>query len=98
MKIKNENIEMILEYKYLWTTIDNKFTWHDDHTSIVASAQSMFYLRILSYLYVDNPIFYKCIVVSILLFNYVVWFWACRKDDFKKMESVVKRPSINNRK
>ena len=53
----------------------------------------MFYLRKLSYLHVDNPIFYKCIVVSILFFNFVVWFWACRKDDFRKMESVVKRPS-----
>ena len=56
----------------------------------------MYFLRKLGSLHVDKSIlslFYKSIVEIILLFNCVVWFGACRKEDFKKMETIVKRAS-----
>ena len=104
VKINGESIEIVPKFKYLGTTIDNKLTWHDECRSIVAKAQTrMYFLRKLSSLNVDKPIlslFYKSIVESIFLFNCVVWFGACRKDEFRKMESVVKRASkiIGNRR
>ena len=56
----------------------------------------MNFLRKLRSLHVDATIlrlFYKSVVESILLFNCVVWFGACRKEDFKKMEAIVKQAS-----
>ena len=37
--------------------------------------------------------FYKSIVESVLVFNCVVWFGACRKEDLRKLEAIVKRAS-----
>ena len=96
--IRQENIEIVPKFKYLGTTIiDNKLTWRDECRSIVAKAHTrMFYLRKLGSLHVDKPIlrlFYKSTVESIFLFNCVIWFGACKKEDFKKMQSVVKRAS-----
>ena len=99
IEIKGENIEIVPKYRYLGTTIDSKLKWHDECKSILSKAQTrMYFLRKLGSLHIDKPIlrlFYKSIVESILLFNCrpIVWFGACMKEDFKKMESVVKRPS-----
>ena len=97
VQIKGDNIEIVKKYKYLGTTLDNKLTWIDECAAIVSKARTrMYFLRKLGSLHVDKSIlslFYKSIVESILLFNCVVWFGACRKEDFKKMEAIVKRAS-----
>ena len=56
----------------------------------------MYFLRKLRSLHVDATmirLFYKSVVESILSFICVVWFGACRKEDFKKMEAIVKQAS-----
>ena len=97
INVNGVDIEIVNKYKYLGTTIDNKLSWAEECKCIISKAQTrMYFLRKLRSLRVDMSImglFYKSVVESIFLFNCVVWFGACRKEDFKKMEAIVKRAS-----
>ena len=97
INIKDAEIEIVHKYKYLGTTIDSKLSWSEECKSVISKAHTrMYFLRKLRSLHVDATIlrlFYKSVVESILFFNCVVWFGACRKEDFKKMEAIVKQAS-----
>ena len=66
LKINNMDVEVVTEYKYLGTIIDNKFNFASNITAVCKKANTrLFFLRKLYNLKVDKTImelFYKSVV------------------------------------
>ena len=97
INIGGTDIEIVKSYKYLGTTVDSKLSWTEECRSVISKARTrMYFLRKLRSLHIDRTIlnlFYKSLVESIVLFNCVIWFGVCRKQDFKRMEAIVRQAS-----
>ena len=97
INVKGANIEIVKSYRYLGTVLDSKLSWSEECSSITSKARTrMYFLRKLRKIRIDKTIlslFYKSVIESIFMFNCVIWFGACRKQDFKRMESIAHQAS-----
>uniref|UniRef100_A0A1A8LS20 Reverse transcriptase domain-containing protein n=3 Tax=Nothobranchius TaxID=28779 RepID=A0A1A8LS20_9TELE len=92
--IHGEVVEVVEEYRYLGSWIDNKLRFVTNTDSIFKRAQQRIYLlRKLNYFNVNKRIlcnFYSCFIESILTFSFVCWYKALSMKDKKKLQSIVK--------
>ena len=91
--IHDNNVEVVDEYKYLGTTIDNKLKW-DRHCSVTYKKcqQRLYCLRKLRSFNIDNTIlsmFYKSCIQSVLTFSFICWFGNVSQKDKNKLQRVV---------
>jgi hypothetical protein len=95
VKINNESVDIVHEYKYLGTVIDDKLNWVPNGKRIFAKAQQRLYiLRKLNLFNVDKVImhlFYKSVVESIITFCILVYYGNSRKRDIHKLSRIVKQ-------
>ena len=76
--IQDKEVEIVSEYKYLGTLIDNKLSF-DANTDVVCKKvqQRLFFLRKLNSFKVCNilmTLFYQCFIESVLTYCCVAWF------------------------
>ena len=90
MVINGGNIEIVAEYKYLVTIIDNKLQWTCNTDTIYKKGlQRLHFMRKLKQFRVDRDmmsLFYHSFVESILLFGSVAWYFSLsvtNKNKFK---------------
>ena len=86
-------VEVVDEYKYLGTTIDNKLKW-DRHCNVTYKKcqQRLYWLRKLRSFNIDNTIlsmFYKSCIQSVLTFSFICWFGKVSQKDKNKLQRVV---------
>ena len=95
LRIKGKEIEIVNDYKYLGTVIDNKLSWSKQcQTTTAKSQQRMYFLRKLRSFHVDRTImqlFYRSVVESVILCNCLIWFGSCRQRDFKTLVRILKQ-------
>ena len=84
-------VEVVDEYKYLGTTIDNKLRW-DRHCTVTKCQQRLYCLRKLRSFNVDNAIFsmfYKSCIQSVLTFSFICWFGNVSQKDKNNLQCIV---------
>ena len=91
--IHDNKVEVVDEYKYLGTTIDNKLKW-DRHCSVTykTSQQRLYCLRNLRSFNTDStilPMFYNSCIQSVLTFSLICWFGNVSQKDKNKLQRVV---------
>ena len=91
--IHDNKVEVVDEYKYLGTTIDNKLKW-DRHCIVTYKKcqQRLNCLRKLRSFNIDNTIlsmFYKSCIQSVLTFSFICWFVNVSQKDKNKLQRVV---------
>ena len=78
VKVNNEPVEVVSNFKYLGTLIDNKLSFNNNSDLIYKKSQQRLYLlRKLRSFGVSREllqIVYKSLVESVLTFNTVVWY------------------------
>ena len=78
VKVNNEPVEVVSNFKYLGTLIDNKLRFSDNSDLIYQKLQQRLYLlRKLRSFDVSRELLqlvYKRLVESVLTFNSVVWY------------------------
>ena len=91
--IHDNAVEMVDEYKYLGTTIDNKLRWDRHCTVTYKKCQERLYcLRKLRSFNVDNTIlsmFYKSCIQSVLTFSFICWFGNVSQKDKNSLQRIV---------
>ena len=94
VKIDNEKVEIVTEYKYLGFTVDHKLTGTCHVKKMIKKAnQRMFFLRKLKHISVDRNImdlFYKSVIQSVFCYCMVCWFVNLSDKDKKIINKVVK--------
>ena len=81
-------VEVVDEYKYLGTTIDNKLRW-DCHCTVTYNKCQQRKLRSFN---VDNTIlsmFYKSCIQSVLTFSFICWFGNVSQKDKNNLQRIV---------
>ena len=91
--IHDNKVEVVDEYKYLGTTIDNKLRW-DRHCTVTYKKcqQRLYCLRKLRSFNVDNTIlsmFYKSCIQSVLTFSFICWFGNVSQKDKNNLQRIV---------
>ena len=86
-------MEVVGEYKYLGTIIDNRLRW-DRHSSATYNKcqQRLYCLRKLRFFNTDNTIlsmFYKWFIQSVLTFSFISWFGNVRQKDKNNLQRIV---------
>ena len=92
--INNENVEIVKEYKYLGTIIDNSFNFNKNVDVIFKKTQSrMYFVRQLIKLKINVKIlnlFYSSILQSVICFSIVCWYGNCSVDSKLKLSRVIR--------
>ena len=92
--IGGEIVESVLEYKYLGTIIDDKFTFNQNVIATYKKANSrLYFVRKLSKLNVDSQIlemFYSSIVQSIITFSIICWYGNCSMETKDKLTRIIR--------
>ena len=91
--IHDNKVEVVDEYKYIGTTIDNKLRW-DRHCTVTYKKcqQRLYCLRKLCSFNVDNTIlsmFYKSCIQSVLTFSFIWWFGNVSQKDKNNLQRIV---------
>ena len=91
--IHDNNVEVVDEYRYLGTTIDNKLRW-DRHCTVTYKKcqQRLYCLRKLRSFNVDNTslsMFYKSCIQSVLTFSFICWFGNVSQKDNNNLQRIV---------
>ena len=91
--INNEQVEIVNEYKYLGTILDNKFTFTSNVNAIYKKANlRLYYVRQLSNLNISSKIleiFYVSVVESLLCFAITCWFGNCSRESKGKLTKII---------
>ena len=97
MVINGENIEIVADYKYLGTIIDNKLTWtYNTDTIYKKGLQRLYFMHKLRQFRVDRDmmlLFYHSFVESILLFCSVAWYFSLSVTNKNKLSKIVNMAS-----
>ena len=92
--INNETVDTVHEYKYLGTTIDDKFTFNQHVECLYKKANSrMYFVRQLRKLKVDNKIlalFYTSVIQSVITFSITCWFGNSSSEAKNKLCRIVR--------
>ena len=91
--INGTAVEIVSQYKYLGTIIDNRLTFNDNTDYICNKAnQRLFFLRKLRNFQVDRKLmkmFYSSFIESILTFALVAWFGNLSVANKNRLRSIV---------
>ena len=94
LAIKNENVEIVSEYKYLGNIIDNHLSGTSNvNTVIKKTNKKLYFVRKLKSMKVNNTVltmFYKSIVQSNLTFCLANWFNLCNVSEKKRLGRIIK--------
>ena len=94
LSIKDENVEIVSNYKYLGNIIDNQLTGIDNVKMLIKKAnKKLYFLRKLKTLKVSNTVlsmFYRCMIQSTITFCLPSWYNLCNASDKKKLGRIVK--------
>ena len=89
--ISNEQVERVLEYKYLGVLFDEKLEWHSQANKVQKKInQRMYFMRKLHSFNIDNTLlslFYQSCVLSILNFCLSAWGGNTRNSDKRRINS-----------
>ena len=92
--INDQAVEVVQQYKYLGTIIDNKLTFEPQVDAVCSKAhQRMFFYRKLRNFNVDKTfmkMFYSCFIESVLTFSFVSWYGSTTLKNKKRLQQVVK--------
>jgi hypothetical protein len=92
--INNEMVEVVKDYKYLGTIIDDKFNFNANANAVFKKCQSrLYFVRQLSKLHIDNTIldlFYTATIQSVISFSLTCWFGSCSVESKNKLTKIVK--------
>ena len=92
--INGEIVELVKEYKYLGTVIDDRFNFNSNVQKIYKKALSrMYFVRQLRKLNIDDKImklFYTSIVQSVITFAIVCWYGNCGIEIKDKLNRIVR--------
>ena len=94
IEIKGETVDVVTEYKYLGTLINDKITGSNHIQKLAKKAnQRLFFVRKLRKINVSRRIlslFYKATIESILSFCIVVWYGNTTSAERKKLKRVIR--------
>lgn len=97
MAINGEDIEVVMNYKYLGTMIDNKLTWTCNTDAIYKKGmQRLYFMRKLRQFRVDRDmmrLFYHSFVESILCFCSVAWYFSLSVVNKNKLHKIINMAS-----
>ena len=78
IEIKNENVEIVKQYKYLGTIMDEKLHWGPNTEFIFKKCQQrLYFMRKLRSFNVNTRVmllFYRCFIESVLTFSMQCWY------------------------
>ena len=97
LKIKNEDVEIVKEYKYLGTFIDEDLNWNRNTKHICCKAnQRLYFLRKLKSFQANQDIlflFYESVIQSVITFSIIVWYNCLNNSNLKKLKRITKTAS-----
>ena len=92
--IRGQPVEIVTNYKYLGTIIDNKLDWSPNIEACCKKAnQRMYFVRKLKQFKVDKNIlvcFYQTIIQSAMLYNQVCYFGNSKKADTERLDKAAR--------
>lgn len=92
--INGQAVEVVQQYKYLGTIIDDKLTFEPNTDAVCAKAhQRMYFYRKLRSFNVDPTfmrMFYSCFIESVLTFSFIVWFGSLTLKNRNRLVGIVK--------
>lgn len=90
----NQPVELVQQYKYLGTVIDNKMCFESQVDAVCKKAhQHMHFLRKLRSFNVDTvfmEMFYSCFIESVLTFSFICWHGSLSIKQKNRMQGIVK--------
>jgi hypothetical protein len=94
LTIKGESVEIVEQYKYLGSIIDNKLDWSANADAVFRRAnQRLYHLRKLNTFQVGArllELFYKATVESVLTFNSLCFYGSLKEHDKARLSKVTK--------
>ena len=95
--IDNVPIEIVHNYRYLGTVIDDQLNWSDQtKATLMKCNQRLYYLRKMKQFHVNERIlylFYTSVIQSTITHDSIVWFHSAKQKETDKLRKVVKRAS-----
>ena len=92
--INSQPVDVVENYKYLGTIIDNKLSGCDNAQRIYKKAnQRLYFVRKLNHVNVSKTImtlFYKSVVESVICFCIICWFGGCTEVEKKKLSRIIR--------
>ncbi len=92
--INDHVVEVVHQFKYLCTVIDEKLTFEAHVNDLCKKAhQHMFYLRKLCSFYMDSTfmkMFYSCCTESVISFSFVCWYGSLNVNNRNRLQGIVK--------
>ena len=95
--VKGEAVEIVSQYKYLGTILDDKLDWSEQATAMLKRGnQRLFFLKKLKAFHVCPKLlelFYRATVESVLTFNSLCFFGSMKEHDKARLEKIPKTAS-----
>ncbi len=92
--INDHVVEVVHQFKYLGTVIDEKLTFEAHVDAVCKKAhQHMFYLQKLCSFKVDSTfmkMFYSCCIESVITFSFVCWYGSLNVKNRNRLQGIVK--------
>ncbi len=92
--INDHVVEVVHQFKYLCTVIDEKLTFEAHVNDLCKKAhQHMFYLRKLCSFYMNSTfmkMFYSCCTESVISFSFVCWYGSLNVNNRNRLQGIVK--------
>lgn len=92
--INGNAIEVVHQFKYLGTVIDDKLTFEAQVDTVCRKAhQRLYFLRKLGGFNVDNSfmkMFYSCFIESVITFSFVCWYGSLNLKNRNRLRGIVK--------
>ena len=91
--IHDQEVEVVSQYKYLGTVMDDKLRW-DANTEAIAKKgqQRLYFLQKLNSFSVDTKfltLFYKSFIESIVTFSFICWFRCLSVKNKNSLQKIV---------
>ena len=94
IKVDNETVDRVTEYKYLGVVIDEELKGTANNSLVYKKCkQGLHFLNVLKSLRVERNIltlFYRSVVESVICFSITVWFGRLPKKEKNKVNKIIK--------
>ena len=93
--IGTDTVEIVNEYKYLGTIIDNQLNWSSNIRQLYSKCQQrLYFLRKLNEFHIDHTImhmFYTSVIQSIFAFCILVYYGNASSRDIHKVHRIIRQ-------